>query len=139
MDRYEMQEIADATRDRLYRREVEFEDNLINDLMRAMKDGEIPSHPIQFGWEICGYCEGWGHSSRHLGVITPSNDWDEEDFADYMAGKYDRDCTSCGGSGKVRSICEDELVFCPATVKWLEETRQAFRDHQQEAWAERFC
>jgi hypothetical protein len=52
-------------------------------------------------WIICPECEGDGATSKHLGVIN-AEDWDPEEMEGYMAGKYDRRCGCCGGSGKMR-------------------------------------
>lgn len=52
-------------------------------------------------WAICPECEGDGSHAKHLGVIN-REDWDEEEFEDYMAGYYDRPCACCNGTGKVR-------------------------------------
>jgi RecJ-like exonuclease len=56
-------------------------------------------------WEICCTCEGHGKHSRRFGAITSEDrygEWDEESFADYMAGHYDARCEDCEGEGKVR-------------------------------------
>ena len=54
-------------------------------------------------WEICCNCDGNGKHSKHLGVITSSDrdDWDDEEFDDYMNGAYDTPCSVCRGTGKV--------------------------------------
>lgn len=67
-------------------------------------------------WCICEACEGCGSSSAHLGTITqsdrgPGGDWEDPDeFAEYMAGAYDRPCGPCHGTGKVLVIDEE---CCP--------------------------
>jgi hypothetical protein len=67
-------------------------------------------------WEICGGCRGHGKSSRYLGAITmsdrePGGAWDDpEDFEDYMAGHYDRQCDDCDGTGKVQVVDEHQLT-----------------------------
>lgn len=54
-------------------------------------------------WIICGHCQGHGKSSAYLGAFTMDDmheagpDFQEE----YMAGRYDRTCDACEGSGKV--------------------------------------
>jgi hypothetical protein len=60
-------------------------------------------------WQICGQCEGHGTSSAYLGAFT-RDDLDEEgpEFCeDYFAGRYDRACETCGGSGKVKVVDRD--------------------------------
>src|SRR5262245_25725128 len=55
-------------------------------------------------WEICGHCRGDGTSSAYLGAFT-GDEWREMDSdwqEDYLAGRFDRACESCGGSGKGR-------------------------------------
>jgi DnaJ-class molecular chaperone len=52
-------------------------------------------------WIICPTCMGEGKSSRHLGVID-CDEWDADEFADYLEGAYDQTCTTCNGTGKVR-------------------------------------
>ena len=54
-------------------------------------------------WHICPTCEGEGKHSLAVGVITSSDrdEWDDEDFDQYMEGAYDRRCETCRGSGKV--------------------------------------
>jgi len=62
-------------------------------------------------WEICGRCNGDGKHSHDLGAITSSEwaEWDCEERDDYMAGRYDRECEECGGSGKILEVDEEEL------------------------------
>ena len=54
-------------------------------------------------WEICCNCDGNGKHSKHLGVITSSDreEWDDEEFDQYMEGAYDTPCSVCRGTGKV--------------------------------------
>jgi hypothetical protein len=52
--------------------------------------------PIEMS--VCTSCHGKGSSSQHLGVID-SEEWDDDSFADYMAGMYDRRCGDCKGRG----------------------------------------
>lgn len=84
-------------------------------------------------WEICGDCRGRGGSSEHLGAFT-AEDWAEQDDdfrADYLAGVYDRPCSSCGGDGKVR-------VVDVARSKLTDEQRRAldWRNEMRRADAE---
>jgi RecJ-like exonuclease len=65
-------------------------------------------------WEICCGCEGHG-TDRGASVECDgggftSAEWAEqdEDFrADYLAGRYDRPCAACDGTGKVQVVDED--------------------------------
>lgn len=86
---------------------------------------EPPTH-----WEICHVCSGDGGHSRRLGVVDP-DDWEPEEFEEYLAGRYDAVCERCHGSGKVREINEDALTDEQKT--WLEETI----NYINESWAER--
>ena len=54
-------------------------------------------------WHICPTCEGNGKHSLDLGAITSSDreEWDDEEFQQYIDGAYDRRCDTCGGSGKI--------------------------------------
>src|ERR1039458_2455528 len=63
---------------------------------------ELPTH-----WEICGECRGEGKSSEHLGCYTASEfaeSFDPDEAEDYFNGVYDRPCSDCGGTGKVREV-----------------------------------
>lgn len=70
---------------------------------------------LPFRWAICSCCEGSGKSSAYLGAITeadraPGGTWDDpEQFRDYMAGAYDRDCDPCEGTGKVKVADEAKM------------------------------
>lgn len=60
-------------------------------------------------WAICDTCSGNGTSSAYLGAFT-SDDLAElghEFCEDYTAGRYDRACPDCDGTGKVLVI-DDE-------------------------------
>ena len=55
-------------------------------------------------WVICGTCEGNGAHSRALGAFTMdefNHSFDPDEQAEYFAGKYDRRCENCDGTGKV--------------------------------------
>lgn len=69
-------------------------------------DDENPEgRALPFKWCICPRCEGNGTSSAYLGAITRDTFDDDPEFAeDYMAGRYDRPCDECGGSGKVKQV-----------------------------------
>lgn len=80
-------------------------------------------------WEICGSCRGDGTTCAHVecdGGGFTSSEWAEQDDdfkEDYIAGRYDRPCDSCGGSGKVQTADFDAM---PAA------DRKAYRAQQLE-------
>lgn len=67
-------------------------------------------------WEICGSCNGEGTTSRHVecdgGGFTGSEwaDLDDDFKDDYLAGRFDRACDECSGSGKVKVPDFDRLT-----------------------------
>ena len=66
-------------------------------------------------WEICERCQGGGMISNPAfsnGITSAEwfEDWDEEEREYYMAGVYDVTCPTCGGSGKVVVVSEDDLT-----------------------------
>jgi hypothetical protein len=79
-------------------------------------------------WRICPRCEGEGKSSAWLGAFTAEEFQDsfcDDEAADYMAGRYDRTCEECGGSGKVTQTDEDRYADRRADLyqQWLEDGR----------------
>jgi hypothetical protein len=52
-------------------------------------------------WVICPTCEGDGRVDQ-LGVIV-RDDFADEEWQDYLDGRYDEPCGLCEGSGKVRA------------------------------------
>jgi hypothetical protein len=67
---------------------------------------------LPFHWEICGHCRGNGTSSAYLGAYT-SDEWSQQDpewQEDYIAGRFDRTCDDCGGSGKVKRVTWGKLT-----------------------------
>lgn len=101
--------------------------NMLQHLLEAMVDGEVPTCSVTIRWEICPTCEGEGGHSRHLGVIDPEawSEWDDDDREGYLSGRYDRSCDRCGGDGKVREI--DREVLPEAVRAWLE-------GYERDAW-----
>ena len=54
-------------------------------------------------WEICPVCQGHGKIDV-IGCVTRSEreeDWTDEEWQDYLLGKYDSICATCEGTGKV--------------------------------------
>jgi hypothetical protein len=96
---------------------------------------------LPFKWVICGHCRGHGTSSAYLGAITqadrePGGTWeDPEEFADYMAGRYDRECDRCGGSGKVAVVDRERAE--PEHLKAWDAECQAEREIRAAEAAER--
>ena len=81
-------------------------------------------------WEICSVCEGGG-TDRGASVECDgggftSEEWAEqdEDFReDYLAGRYDRDCAHCNGSGKVEVADFSKMT---------KQQRREYREQQRE-------
>lgn len=103
------------------------------------EDGSETQLPTR--WVICAACNGHGKSSAYLGAITqgdrePGGTWeDPDDFARYMAGRYDRKCEPCNGSGKVEVV--DSAKLDKTTCKaWRDQCRYD-REYEAEVAAER--
>lgn len=71
---------------------------------------------LPFVYEVCDHCNGHGTSSAYLGAFTQS-EWAEEsdEFKeDYLAGRYDRPCETCGGQRVVPVVdeqrCDPKLL-----------------------------
>lgn len=92
------------------------------------EEGGVVEVTLPTKWEICVECRGNGMSSSYLGAFT-SSEWAEEDEEfkeDYMAGKYDKSCEYCDGSGKVRVVDWERLdeKTTAAYIAQLEEEAQ---------------
>jgi hypothetical protein len=112
---------------------------LIDSLIDAMNDGEIPKVSLSFEWVICDYCRGNGGHSRRLGVISHDdwNDWSDETRNAYSHGRFDARCDACDGSGKVREL---DLEQVPTEVaEWIERHRTAIYESAQESYYERLA
>lgn len=71
---------------------------------KIVKDHWDQEFQVPAKWAICDRCEGSGGSSAWLGAFSAeefAEQFDYDEQADYFAGKYDRPCEFCGGSGKV--------------------------------------
>lgn len=76
-------------------------------------NGEEVHHRLPSVWEICSDCRGHGKSSAHLGCFTQSEFAEAFDTPesqdDYFNGAYDRQCTTCSGTGKVQVIDRERI------------------------------
>ena len=100
-------------------------------------DGSYREVTVPTKWEICDGCQGEGQSSAYLGAFTAS-EWAEEDQEfqeDYFAGRYDRACEDCKGSGKVKVI--DDERCDPVAREAFYAQEQADADMAAERAAER--
>lgn len=84
-----------------------------NNILYMGDDSEVV---LPTRWVICPACDGNGTSCAHVecdGGGFTSSEWNEqdEDFRDdYLAGRYDRPCDECSGSGKVKVVDTDRLT-----------------------------
>jgi hypothetical protein len=77
---------------------LEWFDRHVGDADRLAEVNEPP-----YEWEICCGCNGEGKSSNYLGAFTQSELYEDYDFAEsYMRGTYDRPCSGCASTGKVK-------------------------------------
>jgi len=90
-------------------------------------------------WEICGVCRGKGSHSLALGAITQEDrdqNWDSDEFENYMQGGYDSQCDDCRGDGKVLVDCE-KTKFCSELEK---QAYRLFHDGKEsDAEYDRIC
>lgn len=93
--------------------------------------------PLPFNWAICGGCSGHGKSSAYLGAYTceEMREAGPEFHDDYMAGRYDKTCDRCDGSGKVPVL--DRSKCKPADLKEYDEQMKAERECRAIERAER--
>lgn len=113
------------------------EKQMIKRLLEAMRDGEVEKCNIYHAWEICDQCDGEGKHSKHLGVISAEtlyDDWDDEIRDSYFSGGYDRSCTACSGSGKIKVIDEDSLN--ESAQQWIKEYRTSMYEYLMERKSE---
>lgn len=84
---------------------------MIDLLTQAMCDEEIEPCKITYVWVICDSCNGHGTHSRHLGVISHEtlDEWEDDQWSDYVSGRYDKQCFLCDGAGKVKEIDSESL------------------------------
>lgn len=96
-------------------------------------------HQLPAVWEICGGCDGEGKSSAHLGCFTASEfeeAFDSPNDQDaYFNGAYDRQCTTCGGSGKIKIIDRDRMN--PEILEEYDREQKAIAEVEAESASER--
>ena len=91
-------------------------------------DGENEPVKLPFRYEVCPQCDGHGTSSAYLGAFTAS-EWAEQDDEfkeDYIAGRYDRTCETCGGKRVVPEVDEDRCD--PALLEKYHEQQRELAD-----------
>ena len=80
-------------------------------IRQAIADEQIQRCTITEEWVICTTCRGSGGHSNRFGAFS-ADEWNEQDdeFRDnYISGRYDENCDTCDGTGKVLMLNEDEL------------------------------
>lgn len=103
-------------------------------------DGDTETE-LPWKWAICDCCDGHGGTSRHVecdGGGFTSSEWAEqdEDFReDYLAGRYDRPCDECSGSGKIQIADYDRMS--PEDIKAYEQQLSDDADYHAMCAAER--
>lgn len=63
----------------------------------------------QSHWEICSVCKGEG-TLDNLGVVNP-HDFSDQEWEDYLGGRFRTRCETCNGTGKVRSDASKPIVL----------------------------
>ena len=112
---------------------------MLNQLTITITDdetGDECEHKVPGMWAICSHCEGNGASSAYLGAITQSEraEWDPEEWQGYMAGRYDRRCSACNGSGKVLVPDTQDAATAELVATWeAQEQRRAEWDAEDAA------
>ena len=82
-------------------------------------------------WAICSCCDGEGKSSAYLGAFTSDELNDDPEFAErYKAGGYDKACTECKGTGKVKEI--DETLCTPEQLAAIQRDAECQREVAEE-------
>lgn len=97
---------------------------------------------LPFKWEICPCCDGYatdrGASVECDGGGFTSSEWAEQDDdfrEDYLAGRYDRPCSECNGTGKV--TVADRSRMSPELVEQFDEQLRDDADYRAMCAAER--
>ncbi|MEY2152345.1 hypothetical protein AB7849_15675 [Rhodanobacter sp. 115] len=68
----------------------------------------MPQSNEQGKWVICPCCKGEG--KRDMQGVVDRDDFDDEEWAEYLDGSYDTPCSDCGGSGKMLATTADRLI-----------------------------
>jgi RecJ-like exonuclease len=85
-------------------------------------DGSEVELPYRFA--ICSSCDGEGKSSAYLGAFT-RDDLDEagaEFCQEYFAGRYDRECGHCDGTGKI-AVVDRKRMTSDQRLEWDAQVR----------------
>jgi hypothetical protein len=80
---------------------------------------------LPFKWTICSHCNGHGTSSAYLGAFTGDemSEMDDEWREDYAAGRFDRRCDHCGGSGKIK-VADTQRMTADQRKKYRAQQRE---------------
>jgi hypothetical protein len=92
--------------------------------------GEEVEIELPFRWEICSRCEGCG-TDRGASVECDgggftSSEWAEQDDdfkEDYLAGRYDKPCANCCGTGKVQVVNYEKMTKAQRKL-WDDQCRE---------------
>lgn len=99
----------------------------LNQPITMWSDTDGKEHVLPSTIEICPDCEGAGKSSAYLGSFSGNRlaeaQADDEWWADYLAGRFDRECAGCEGTGRIRVVDEDRC-----DPKLLEEYWEGIRE-----------
>jgi hypothetical protein len=92
---------------------------------RMIEDPECPLTRADCVWEVCPQCHGEGVSSAYLGAYTESEwyEMDEEWRDGYMAGHFDKVCTTCEGRRvvlEVGAVMAENREVQAALADWAE-------------------
>lgn len=101
----------------------------------CLTDDEGETKPLPYRFEICSICEGHGRSSAYLGAFTADEMAQQgPDFHDdYMAGRYDRACEPCDGTGKVMVADHSRMTAAQREAWELECQLEAEDEAEREA------
>jgi RecJ-like exonuclease len=89
----------------------------------SKEEGSVEEQPLPTKRIRCGACGGKGKSSAYLGAYTRSEfdeAFDEEGKADYFAGRYDRPCNKCEGTGK-QTVVDRKRCTHAQRASWQEQ------------------
>jgi hypothetical protein len=92
-------------------------------------DGGERELPVRY--EICDQCQGSGTSSAYLGAFTRDELWDqgEEWVEDYVKGRFDRACETCGGRRVIEVVDRKKLSKADRKA-WNEQCEEERSDRE---------